>query len=144
MKKTLYLNVVDTHQQIFHGEVMDVTVSGTMGGLTILAGHTQLLSTLKPGEMHYTTADGVLESLFVSGGVIEVQPSVVTILADTIIRSSELDAEAAKESMERAKHDIKAVKIGSEAYQELAREMQIMTELIKLARITNRLGIRRH
>ncbi len=143
MKNTLYLHVVDTHQQIFHGEITDVTVSGAMGGLTILAGHTQLLSTLKPGEMHYTAADGTRESLFVSGGIIEVQPSVVTILADRIIRSSKLDAKAAKESIKRAKQKIKAVKIGSEAYQDLVREMQIMTELIKLARTTNRLRIRR-
>lgn len=144
MKNTLYLNVVDTHHEIFHGKVTDVTVSGTMGGLTILAGHTPLLSSLKPGEMHYSTANGVLESLFVSGGIIEVQPTLVTILADTIIRSDELDAEAAKESMERAKQNMKAVTIGSEAYQALAREMQIMTALINLSRTTNRLGMRRH
>jgi F-type H+-transporting ATPase subunit epsilon len=144
MKHTFYLNVVDTHHEIFHGKVTDVTVSGTMGGLTILAGHTPLLSSLKPGEMHYSTASGALESLFVSGGTIEVQPTLVTILADTIIRSDELDAEAAKKSMERAKQNMKAVKIGSEAYQELAREMQIMIALINLSRTTHRLGMRRH
>ena len=144
MKHTLHLNVVDTHHEIFHGEISEVTVSGTMGGLTIMAGHAPLLSSLKPGEMHYTIPNGTRESLFVSGGIVEVQPNLVTILADTIIRSDELDAEAAQHSMERAKQNIKSLKIGSEAYQELQREIQIMTALIKLSRTTSRLQIRKY
>ena len=144
MKKTLYLNVVDSHHEIFHGEVTEVTVPGEMGGLTILAGHAPLLSSLKPGEMHYSTSNGESDSLFVSGGIIEVQPNLVTVLADTIIRTEELDAEAAKESMERAKQKMHTAIVGSDAYEDLQREMQIMTALVNLSKITHRLGIRRH
>lgn len=144
MKNTLHLNVVDTHHEIFHGEITEVTVSGIMGGLTILAGHAPFISLLKPGEIHYSTADGVVESLFVSGGIIEVQPKLATVLADTILRSDDLDAEAAQRSMERAKKNIQTVEIGSKAYQDLAREIQIMTALIKLSRTVNRLQIKRY
>jgi len=144
MKNTLHLNVVDSDHEIFHGKVTEVTVSGEMGGLTVYAGHAPLLSSLKPGEMHYSTANGELESLFVSGGIIEVQPNLVTILADTIIRTEELDAEAAQESMERARQKLKTATVGSAAYEEMQREMQIMKALINLSKITNRLGIRRY
>jgi F-type H+-transporting ATPase subunit epsilon len=144
MKKILHLNIVDSHNEIFHGEITDVTVSGTMGGLTFLVGHAPLISSLKPGEIHYSTPDGAFESLFVSGGIVEVQPTLVTILADTIIRSEEWDATAAQESIERAKQEIKIVEIGSKAHEELLREMQIMKTLLELSRVHSRLGIKRY
>jgi F-type H+-transporting ATPase subunit epsilon len=144
MNKTLHLSVVDTHNEIFNGEITEVTVSGIMGGLTVLAGHAPLISLLKAGEMHYSTVLGEPESLFVYGGIMEVQPKIVTVLADNILRTSELDADAAKESMERAREDIKTVGIGSDAYKELAREMQIMKALITLSRKTSRLGMKRY
>lgn len=142
--KTLYLNIVDSHHEIFKGEITDVTVSGAMGGLTLLPGHAPLISFLKPGEIHYSTPGGVFESLFVSGGIVEAQPMLVTILADTIIRSDELDAVAAKESIARAKQEIKTIEIGSKAHEELLREMQIMKALIELTRVTSRSRIKRY
>ncbi|RTZ62677.1 MAG: ATP synthase F1 subunit epsilon [Aquificaceae bacterium] len=144
MKKTLYLNVVDTHHEIFHGEITEVTVSGEMGGFTVFLGHAPLLSSLKPGEMHYSTISGEQESLFVSGGIVEVQPNLVTVLADTIIRTEELDAEAAKASMDHAKEKLKTAIVGSKAYEEMQREMEIMKALINLSKTTNRLRIRRY
>jgi F-type H+-transporting ATPase subunit epsilon len=144
MNKILSLSIVATQNEVFHGDVTEVTVSGAMGGLTILAGHAPLISSLKPGEIHYSTADGKRESLFVYGGIVEVQPSTVTVLADNILRTSELDATAAKESIDRASQEIKTVTMGSEAYAELEREMQIMKALITLSRKTSRLGMKRY
>ncbi len=143
MKKTLYLNVVDSHGEIFHGEIKDVTLSGTMGGFTVLPGHTPLISSLKPGEIYYSMIDGGGESLFVSGGVVEVQPTIVTVLADTIIRSDDLDEKKAQESMQRAKQKIKQVDKGSEAYVEILKEMQMMKALLQMTKITNQHRIRR-
>ncbi len=144
MIKTLYLNIVDTHQEIFQGEISQITVSGTMGGLTFFAGHSQLITSLKPGEIHFTMADGKVESLFVSGGIVEVQPTIVTILADTIIRSSELDAKAAKESIKRASKKVKTIEMGSDAYEGLMREIQVMKALLELSKKTSRLRIKRY
>ncbi len=70
MKNTLYLNIVDSHHEIFHGKVTEITASGSMGGLTFLAGHAPFISSLKPGEIHYTTEKDELECLFVSGGIV--------------------------------------------------------------------------
>ena len=144
MKKTLYLNVVDSSHDIFHDEIIEVTAITELGGLTILAGHTPLIALLKPGEMHYLTPNGERESLFVSGGIIEAQPNLVTVLADTIIRTEELDAEAAKESIARAKQKIQTAIVGSDAYEDLQREIQIMKALLDLSKITHRLGIRKY
>ena len=134
MTKNLDLNIVDTHQEIFHGKVTQVTVSATMGGLTIFAGHSQLITSLKPGEINFAMADGKVESLFVSGGIIEVQPTIVTILADTIIRSSELDEKVAKEPIKRASEKVKTIEVDSESYQELMQEMQVMRALLELSK----------
>ena len=142
--KTLYLNVVDSHHEIFHGNISSVTISGTMGNLTILAGHAPLLSTIKLGEIHFLTEEGELETLFVSGGILEVQPTLVTILADTILRSDKSDEKAAQESIERAKNEIKGVKVGSKAYEELVLEMEIMRALINLSRRSSQVKIRRY
>ncbi len=144
MKNTLHLNIVDSHHEIFHGKVSEITVSGSMGGLTFLVGHAPFISSLKAGETHYTTAEGNLESIFVSGGIVEVQPNLVTILADTIIRSDELDAEEAKKSIDRAKEKIKGIKVGSDAYQDLQREMQIMKAMIEMSKTTRKLRMKHY
>ncbi len=144
MANTLHLDVVDTHHQIFHGEIIEVTVPGTMGCLTILAGHTQLITTLKAGELEYTTADGEKEVLFISGGILEVQPHLATILADTVLRSDELDAQAAQEAIERANSKIGSYKIGSKEYADLERELQIMKALLEMSRTTGKMRIKRY
>ena len=138
MIRKLDLNIVDAHGEIFHGKVTQVTVSGCMGGLTFFAGHSQFITILKPGEICFTMTDEKIESLFVSGGIVEVQPTIVTILADTITRSSELDSKAAKESIDRARKKVKTIEIGSEAYEKLMREMQIMRALLELSKKTSR------
>ena len=144
MSKNLNLNIVDSHHKIFQGGISDVTVSGSMGGFTVLPGHAPLIALLKPGEIHYTTIDGVFESYFVSGGIVEVQPTLVTILADTMIRSDELDEKAATESIERAKQQVKKVEIGSPVYDELMQEMKMLKVLLDMSRITNQLRLKRY
>ncbi|GAA0414082.1 F0F1 ATP synthase subunit epsilon [Cocleimonas flava] len=101
MAMTMHLDVVSAEESIFSGVVQELLAPGTMGDLGILPGHSQLISTLKAGELKYKTDDG--ESLlFVAGGVMEVQPSIVTILADTIVRAEDLDEKAAEEAKKRA------------------------------------------
>jgi len=101
MATTMQLEVVSAEESLFSGEVTEVLAPGEMGDLGIMPRHSQLISTLKAGELRYTTDEGQV-SLFVAGGIMEVQPHVVTVLADTAIRAIDLDAEAAKAAQQRA------------------------------------------
>jgi len=106
MAMTMHLDVVSAEEQLFSGVVQEVLAPGTMGELGILPRHSQLITTLEAGELRYKTDDGEV-SLFVAGGVMEVQPSIVTVLADTAIRAEDLDEQAAKEAQQRAENALK-------------------------------------
>ena len=85
------LNVVSAEQKIFTGQVVSVRVTGVDGELGVYAGHVPLLTSIKPGRVKYTLEDGKEEFIYVSGGFLEVQPTIVTVLADVAIRGEELD-----------------------------------------------------
>jgi len=102
MATTMQLDVVSAESSLFSGEVVELFAPGEMGDLGIMPRHAQLITTLKAGELRYVTESGDDASLFVAGGVMEVQPHVVTVLADTAIRAKDLDEEAAKVSKQRA------------------------------------------
>lgn len=101
MAMTMQLDVVSAEESLFSGAVQELIAPGSMGDLGIMPRHSQLITTLKAGELKYKTDDGEV-SLFVAGGVMEVQPSIVTILADTAVRSEDLDEQTAKEAQKRA------------------------------------------
>ena len=101
MASTIQLEVVTAEQKLFSGMVEKVIAPGAMGDLGIYPKHTQLISRLRAGELKYTTAEGIT-SLFVSGGVLEVQPTLITVLADTGMRAEDLDEKAAQEAMKLA------------------------------------------
>ncbi|HDL4278396.1 TPA: F0F1 ATP synthase subunit epsilon [Mannheimia haemolytica] len=103
MASQFELTVVSAERKIFEGTVASVRVSGTDGELGVYAGHAPLLTAIKPGMVKFTLADGKEEFIYVSGGFLEVQPTVVTVLADTAIRGEELDEQrilAAKRKVE--------------------------------------------
>lgn len=101
MATTMKLEVVSAESSLFSGEVTELSAPGEMGDLGIMPRHAQLITTLKAGELRYVTKEGDV-SLFVAGGVMEVQPTVVTVLADTALRAEDLDAEAAAAAKQRA------------------------------------------
>jgi len=101
MPMTMHLDVVSAEESIFSGIVEELVAPGTMGDLGILPRHSQLITTLKAGELRYKTSDGEA-SLFVAGGIMEVQPSIVTVLSDTAVRAEDLDEKAAEEAQKRA------------------------------------------
>jgi F-type H+-transporting ATPase subunit epsilon len=101
MAMTMHLDVVSAEESLFSGTVEEVIAPGVMGDLGIMPRHSQLISNLRPGELRYKTSDG-MASLFVSGGVLEVQPHIVTVLADTAIRADDLDEQAAEKAKKRA------------------------------------------
>ena len=101
MAMTIHLDVVSAEESLFSGLVEEVIAPGSMGDLGIMPRHSQLITTLKAGELQYKTKDGMV-SLFVAGGIMEVQPSIVTVLTDTAVRADDLDEQAAQEAMKRA------------------------------------------
>ena len=118
---TLHVNVVSAEEQIFSGEAKFVALPGEGGELGILPKHTPLITRIKPGAVRIQRPNGDEEFVFVAGGLLEVQPDVVTVLADTAIRGKDLDearAEAAKkaaeDAMTNAKSDIDFAKAQSE------------------------------
>lgn len=100
MAMTYHLDVVSAEQQIFSGLVEKIQVTGSEGELGIYPGHAPLLTAIKPGMVHIVKQYGHDEYIYLSGGILEVQPSIVTVLADTAIRGTDLDEELAL----RAKH----------------------------------------
>ena len=103
MANTIHVDVVSAEQQIFAGEAEFVVLPGEAGELGIYPRHTPLITRIKPGAVRIRPAGGGEENLiFVAGGILEVQPSVVTVLADTAIRGHDLDEAKALEAQKRA------------------------------------------
>ena len=95
------LDIVSAEAEIFSGKVRYVTVSGKMGDLGLAYGHAPLLSLVKPGFIRVEWP-GKQEVFYISGGIVEVQPHTVTVLADTVMRASDIDEAAAIKAKERA------------------------------------------
>jgi F-type H+-transporting ATPase subunit epsilon len=105
MSTTLRLDIVSAEKEIFSGEAEMVFVTGKLGELGIAPGHAPLLTSLKPGNVRALLPNKEEEVFYISSGMLEVQPFVVTVLADTALRASDIDeaaAVAAKESAEQA------------------------------------------
>lgn len=99
---TIQVEIVSAEESIFSGEAQMVYAPALMGEVGIAPRHTPLISPLKPGEVRLDMGDGKEEFFFVSGGILEVQPHMVTVLSDTAIRAHDLDEAAALEAQKRA------------------------------------------
>ena len=97
----IHVDVVSATEEIYSGDAKCVFAPASMGEIGIYPMHVALISTLKPGEVRVETENG-MESIFVSGGIIEVQPDTVTIFSDTAIRANDLDESKALEAKKRA------------------------------------------
>lgn len=102
MANTLTVEIVDADQSIYQGEGVLISASASMGEIGVMHGHTPLLSSLKPGHVTIKHSDDSEETIFITGGFIEVQPTHVTILADTAERVEELDKKMAEEAKREA------------------------------------------
>ena len=119
---TLHIDVVSAEESIFSGEAEFVVLPGEAGELGIYPRHTPLITRIRPGTVRITPAGGGEEQLiFVAGGILEVQPKMITVLADTAIRGKDLDeakaAEAkrlAEEALRNARSDIDIARAQSE------------------------------
>lgn len=135
---TIHVDVVSAEESIFSGEAKFVALPGENGELGILPRHTPLITRIRPGAVRIDKADGSGEEfVFVAGGILEVQPGVVTVLADTAIRGKDLDEakaveakKLAEEAMRNAKSDIDLAAAQSE-FAEMAAQLLAIQKLRK-------------
>ncbi|AWL13434.1 ATP synthase epsilon chain [Saliniradius amylolyticus] len=103
---TVHLDVVSAEEKIFSGRVETLQVTGSEGELGIYPGHAPLLTNLKPGMVRLVKQHGHEEFIYIAGGVLEVQPGNVTVLADVAVRAKDLDEQAALEAKRHAEEHI--------------------------------------
>ena len=138
MAASLHVEIVSAEKEIFSGEAKLVSASAQMGEVGIAPGHTPFITRIKPGEIRVQpVGDSEELDIYVSGGVLEVQPYVVTILADTALRVEELDeaeAQKAKDDAEAALAGSKPGEIDYQAVQSQLAEASAQLQLIKKLR----------
>jgi len=140
MAMTMHVDIVSAEESIYSGTVEMVTAPADGGDVGIMPRHTPLLTRLRPGEVTVEKG-GDKQAFFVSGGVLEVQPHVTTVLADSAVRARDLDeaeAQKAKERAERAMADQKADLDYASAQSELA---EAVAKLQTIQRLRQRTGI---
>ena len=132
---TIQSSIVSAEKEIFSESVSMVVATGSMGELGITPGHSQLLTGIKPGPVKIVKENGEEEVFFLSGGFIEVQPDMVTLLSDVAIRAEDIDeeqAEKAREAAEKIKENADSDLDFSRARAELAEAAARLQTLRKL------------
>jgi F-type H+-transporting ATPase subunit epsilon len=135
MANTIHVDIVSAEGQIFSGEANMVFVPGSQGELGIAPRHAPLLTTLKAGEVRVQTEGAEEQSFYVGGGSLEIQPNLVTVLADTAARARDLDEAAALAAKQRAEDAVRqrTDKIDiAEAQAELARAVAQLRAIERL------------
>ena len=137
MSSTIRCDIVSAEQEIFHGEATLVVATGELGELGIAPRHAPLITRLKPGKVVVTLPDGSQVDIAISGGILEVQPQVVTVLADTAIRAEDIDEAAVRKAKEEAERVLanrsEAMEV-AEAQQRLAEVTAQLQALERLRR----------
>ncbi len=117
MAASLKVEIVSAEKSIYSGEASMVVASAQMGEVGIAPGHTPFITRIRPGEIHVRpVGEGEALDIYVSGGLLEVQPDVVTILADTALRADDIDEAAAQKSKEEAETALAGGQVGTIDY----------------------------
>ena len=135
MTSTIRCDIVSAEAEIFHGDVQMVVATGEMGELGIAPRHAPLITRLKPGYVRIRLVGGEQQEFYISGGILEVQPQVVSVLADTAARTSDLDEAKAK----AAKEDAERILAGRGEKMELAEAQAKLTEALAQLQALERL-----
>lgn len=137
---TMELEIVSAEASIFSGRVKHVIVTGSMGELGIHPGHTALLTALKPGQVRAILEEGREEIFYISGGMLEAQPEMVTILADTAVRAGDLDEAAAQAAKEHAEKVLEKQAAGVEYSRALTELAEAAAQLRAIRTLRHREG----
>ena len=106
MAATMICHIVSAEEEIFAGRAAMMTVTGTLGELGILPGHAPLLTGIRPGPVRLRDENGEEAVFYASGGYLEIQPGIVTVLADTALRAEDIDEAAAAEARQVAERNL--------------------------------------
>ena len=139
MTKTIQCDIVSAHEEIFSGEATMVIASGIAGELGITPRHAPLITQLKAGPVRVQKADGEEEFFFVSGGILEVQPHMITVLTDTATRGADLDEAAAKAAKAEAERQLADRTGEMEVAEAQAQLMQAAAQLAALEHLRKNL-----
>jgi len=140
MAMTIHCDIVSAEEEIFSGLVEMLVATGAEGELGVGYGHAPLLTSLVPGPVRIVTQDGSEEVYYVSGGFLEVQPGVVSILADAALRAHDVDEAAAEEARKEAEHAL-ANQSGDFDYGRASAQLaEAAAQLATLRKMRNRAG----
>lgn len=140
MAMTIHCDIVSAEAEIFSGLVEMLVATGQMGELGVTYGHAPLLTALVPGPVRIVAQDGSEQVFYVSGGFLEVQPGVVSILADTAIRADDVDEAAAEEARKQAEQAL-ANQTGDFDYGRASSQLaEAAAQLATLRKLKNRAG----
>ncbi len=140
MAMTIHCDIVSAEEEIYSGLVEMLIATGCEGELGVNYGHAPLLTSLKPGPVRIITQHGEEEIYYVSGGFLEVQPGVITILADTALRADDVDEAAAEEARREAEHAL-ANQSGEFDYGRASAQLaEAAAQLATLRKMKNRAG----
>ena len=131
----MHLDIVSAEEEIFSGNVKNIIAAAMMGEVGVFPKHTPMITPLKPGEVKIITDQDEEKSFFISGGVLEVQPDIVTVLADTAIRGEDLDEAKATESKKRAEEALADKSDKIDAAKALAELAQAAAQLKMIEKI---------
>lgn len=140
MAMTMHCDIVSAEEEIFSGPVLMVFAPAEMGEVGIAPRHTPLMTRLKPGEVRIRPSEGGEDiTFFVSGGILEVQPHVVTVLSDTAIRAKDLDEAAALAAKEKAEQALAEKKDDVDYAQAQAELLEAVAQLRTLEKLRKNL-----
>ena len=137
---TIRCDIVGAESEIFHGQAKLVIATGEAGELGIAPRHAPLITRLKPGQVRVQLENGEEQCFYVSGGILEVQPQVVTVLADTAIRAKDLDEAAARRAKDEAERLLANRGDAKTAEQAQAQLTQALAQLQALERLRKNLA----
>jgi len=134
---TVNLNVVSAEEALFSGRIESLQITGSEGELGIMPGHAPLLTSLKPGMARIVKYGGQEEVIYLSGGMLEVQPNNVIVLADVAVRADDLDEQAVMEAKKRAEEHLNAH--GDDVnYADVAAELARVTAQLRVIQVTKK------
>lgn len=140
MAQTINCDIVSATESVYAGKVTMLVAHGVQGDLGILPGHAPLLTQLNPGPVRVTREDGSEEVYYVSGGMLEVQPTIITILADAAVRAHDVDEAAAEQARKAALEALQNQKGEMDTTATLAALAEAAAQLRTIQQMKNRAG----
>ena len=138
MSSTIQCDIVSARKEVFSGEVTLLVAAGMLGELGITPRHTPLMTTLKPGPVKVLLPDGEENVFFVGGGILEVMPHLITVLADTAIRAADVDEAAARQAKKDAERELEKHESKMEFAEAQAKLVDALEQLEALERFRRR------